>query len=430
MFLNEKQRKDILANVRKRVLTNHFNVAGIDYQEWATHFDKKSSSLISSDQEGFEAGIQESLKALRSSHTGFYHERPSRLFPQHTINATLGKWHQDGRQTWFFLDVFEGGPAHKAGIRPGQLLVEVDAIAYAPPEMPPFRTGKTHKLTVCGPDRSERRELSISVPQVKGKKDVPPILPPKAISGSMPAPGVGLLRITWFPGAMGLGFSKSLDSAISGFGNSSGLIIDLRGNIGGGLGFARLASYLCPDNRPIGYSLTPKRLRQGYQREELEHVVYPSSRVGFATTLGRFALRDKSIFLLTQGLGSQLFHGRTIILVNEWTNSAAEMLTSFAAEEKLATIIGTKTAGNVLGAVNAKVGHGYWLRLPVFGWYSPDAKCIEGSGINPDIAIEQDPVDLSTGVDRQLEAALDVLSPSSASLNSAAAVGSASRLPV
>ncbi len=418
--LTEKQRKDIVANVRKRILNNHFNVAGINYDEWATHFDDGLNSLISGDVEAFEAGIQKELKALRTSHTGFYHERPSRLFPQHTINATLGKWHRGDRQTWFFLDVFEGGPAHNAGIRPGQLLLEVDAIAYAPPEIPPFRTGMTHKLTISSPDGSERRELSISVPLVKGKKDVPPILPPKAISSSMPAPGVGLLRITWFPGAMGLGFSKSLDSAISGFGDANGLIIDLRGNIGGGLGFARLASYLCPDKRPIGYSLTPKRLRHGYQREDLEHVVYPSSRVGFATTLGRFALRDKSIFLLTQGLGSQPFHGKTIILVNEWTNSAAEMVTSFAVQEKLATVIGTKTPGNVLGAVNSKVGNGYWLRLPVFGWYSLDGKCVEGSGIHPDVPIEQDPVDLSAGVDRQLEAALDILSTSPTSLSAAA----------
>jgi len=426
MFLGEKQRKDILASVRKRVLNNHFNVAGIDYKEWTTHVDDASVSLLSGDLQRFEAGIQELLKELRSSHTGFYHERPSRLFPQHTINATLGKWHRGDQQSWFFLDVFEGGPAHQAGIRPGQLLLEVDAIAYAPPDMPPFRTGTTHKLTICSPDASGRQDLSISVPGVKGKKDVPPILPPKAIFSSMAAPGVGILRITWFPGAMGLGFSKALDSAIGGFKDAQSLIIDLRGNIGGGLGFARLASYLCPDKRPIGYSMTPKRLRRGFEREELERVVYPSSRAGFARTLTRFALRDKSIFLLTQGLGPQPFHGNIIILVNEWTNSAAEMLASFASQEKLATIIGTKTAGNVLGAVNSKVGHGYWLRLPVFGWYSLDGKCVEGSGINPDISIEPDPVSLSIGVDRQLNAALEALSSPSAFSNFAAAVGKAS----
>ena len=195
----------------------------------------------------------------------------------------------------------------------------------------------------------------------KGDKDLPPILPPKSISSSMIGPGVGLVRITWFAGAMGLGFANELDSAISAL-KAQGcdrLIVDLRGNIGGGLGFARLASYFCPDKVPIGYSLTPSRQRKGYKTEDFERVVYPDSRLGFALTLGRFAFCDKSIFLLTQGLGPKPFHGRVVFLVNEWTNSAAEMVAGFASENKLATIVGTKTAGNVLGATNAKVGGGY-----------------------------------------------------------------------
>jgi len=64
--------------------------------------------------------------------------------------------------------------------------------------------------------------------------------------------------------------------------------------------------------------------------------------------------------------------------VNEWTNSAAEMLASFASENHLATVIGTKTAGNVLGAVNQRVGGGYWLRVPVFGWYTSTASAWKG----------------------------------------------------
>jgi carboxyl-terminal processing protease len=222
--------------------------------------------------------------------------------------------------------------------------------------------------------------------------------------------GIGLLRITWFTGAMGLGFAKELHSAISAL-KAQGcdqLIVDLRGNIGGGLGFARLASYLCPDKVPIGYSLTPDRQRKGFKTEEFEHVVYPDSRSGFALTLGRFAFRDKSIFLLTQGLGPQPFHGRVTFLVNECTNSAAEMVSGVASETKLATIVGTKTAGNVLGATNVKVGGGYWLRLPVFGWYNPNGESIEGRGITPDVFIEPDPESFSKGIDTQLDAAIAV----------------------
>ena len=178
-------------------------------------------------------------------------------------------------------------------------------------------------------------------------------------------------------------------------------MIDLRGNIGGSLGFARLASYLCPGRIPIGHSLTPARLRKGYDRETLPRVPMPRTTAEFALALARFALRDKSVVLLTQGLGPQPFHGRVVILVNEWTNSAAEMLASFASENRLATIIGTKTAGNVLGAVNHKVGDGYWLRVPVFGWYTSKGECLEGRGVSPDLEVDVDLSLLERGTDQQ-----------------------------
>ncbi|MGH9436682.1 MAG: S41 family peptidase, partial [Terriglobia bacterium] len=301
----------------------------------------------------------------------------------------------------------------------------VDGIEYAPPDMPPFKTGTKHVLSVSAPDGTAAREISIEVPSRKGNKNLPPILPPKSLSASIIAPGTGLLRIAWFPGAMGPGFAKSLDAALAGLKQQGcdRLVIDLRGNIGGGLGFARLASYLCPGRVPIGYSLTPKRQRRGYQREELEQVVYPDSRLGFAVTLARFSIRDKSIFLLTQGLGPQPFHGKVAILVNEWTNSAAEMATAFAAGNKLAAIVGTKTAGNVLGAANVKVGGGYWLRLPIFGWYTPEGKCIEGQGVTPDVWAEVHPGELSAGTDTQLNTALDLLKPVTAGASAASATG-------
>src|SRR4051794_19142011 len=73
-----------------------------------------------------------------------------------------------------------------------------------------------------------------------------------------------------------------LDDAVSEL-KASGcdrLIIDLRGNIGGSLGFARLASYLCADRRPIGHSLTPSRFRTGYRLEELPRVPMPANPDG------------------------------------------------------------------------------------------------------------------------------------------------------
>ena len=61
----------------------------------------------------------------------------------------------------------------------------------------------------------------------------------------------------------------------------------------------------------------------------------PQTRAALLFTLGSYAFRDKSIHLLTQSLGAQPFHGRIVLLVNQWTNSAAEMVANFAAESRL-----------------------------------------------------------------------------------------------
>jgi C-terminal processing protease CtpA/Prc len=323
-----KQRTEILAAVKKSVLKNHFNVAGVDYNDWARRFDERSPTLLGVDLEGFEDGVRKALAELGSSHTVFYHERTNRLLPQHSINATLRAFEHDGQQRWHFLDIFEGGPADVAGIKRGDMLVAVDGIPYAPPAMPPFRIGETHRITVSTGLGEQSREIAVSVPFRKGTKNRPPIVEPRSPTHEVVAPKTGLLKIPYFPGSTGISFANALDLAIRDL-KSQGcdrLIVDLRGNIGGSLGFARLASYLCPGQVPIGHSLTPTRFRKGYTREGLPRVPMPRTTAEFVLALARFALRDKSVVLLTQGLGPQPFHGRVVILVNEWTNSAAEML--------------------------------------------------------------------------------------------------------
>jgi C-terminal processing protease CtpA/Prc len=277
--------------------------------------------------------------------------------------------------------------------------------------MPTFQMGHKYALSVSDIGGANRRDVAVHIVGAKGTKDLPPMLEPKSIVHSVIPPNVGLLKIAWFGGGMGLQFAESLDSAIRDL-TARGcdrLIVDLRGNLGGGLGFARLASYLSAGRIPIGYSLTPQRLRTGYSKDTLARVPMPEGRLGLLLTLSRFAFKDKSIILLTQGLGTQAFHNRIAILVNECTNSAAEMVAGFAAENRLATVVGQKTPGRVLGAANFKVGAGYWLRLPVMGWYTPSGVCLDGGGVSPDVQVDVDPHLLNEGRDQQLEKAIEIV---------------------
>jgi C-terminal processing protease CtpA/Prc len=420
MSPSPQERAKILASIKKAVLKHHINVGGVSYDAWTALVDQRTPELLETDTSTFESGVRELLSELKSSHIAFFHEAGKHLLPQHTLNATLRSFTIAGKERWYFLDVFEGGPAHAAGVKPGDMLLAVNGTEYLPPTMPPFDVGQTCDLRIADASGENIRHVSAKVPKRKGTRSRPPIVEPKPLSHAMVAPGVGLLRVTYFPGELGIGFANALDPVMKYLKESGAnrLIIDLRGNIGGGLGLARLASYLCPGQIPIGYSLTPGRLRKGYKKEDLPSVPMPQTRLGLLWTLGRFTFRDKSLFLLTQGLGPQPFHNRIVLLVNEWTNSAAEMVAGFAAENGLAILLGKKTAGNVLGAANFKVGSGYWVRLPIFGWYTSKGDCLEGKGVSPEILVDVDPVHLNEGTDQQLNKAIEILGGTETSLKS------------
>ena len=148
MTLDSKERAQILQSIKKLVLAQHINVGGIDYAAWTELVDKRTAELLTAEVAGFEAGIRQLLAELKTSHTVFYHSLPKELLPQHTINASLRDLPRNGGHKWMFLDVFEEGPAHLAGIRPGDILEAVDGTACLPPSTPYFAIGHTHTLLV------------------------------------------------------------------------------------------------------------------------------------------------------------------------------------------------------------------------------------------------------------------------------------------
>ena len=90
------------------------------------------------DTSKFESGVRELLSELKSSHIAFFHEGGKQLLPQHTLNVTLRSFPSAGAERWFFLDVFEGGPAYAAGIKPGDMLLAVNGTEYLPPTDAPL----------------------------------------------------------------------------------------------------------------------------------------------------------------------------------------------------------------------------------------------------------------------------------------------------
>lgn len=85
------------------------------------------------------------------------------------------------------------------------------------------------------------------------------------------------------------------------------------------------------------------------------------------------------------------------------------MVAQFAQENRLATIIGMKTAGRLVTRRASKLGYGYRLVIPIAAYVSAKGTQIEGNGITPDISIPWSFEDTASGVDRQLDSAVEAL---------------------
>ena len=117
--------------------------------------------------------------------------------------------------------------------------------------------------------------------------------------------GIGYLRTSYFPGAVGYGFIKNLEAALQALqqAGSRKFVLDLRGNPGGGLGSLRLMSLLGPASTPIGYSLTRRAIRKGLKKEDLPRIDrIPRGKLEQIGMLIRFKLlnRDRSLTLVTE----------------------------------------------------------------------------------------------------------------------------------
>ena len=168
-------------------------------------------------------------------------------------------------------------------------------------------------------------------------------------------------------------------------------------------------SYLTPGKLEVGYSLTRKRRERGYRREELTRFEgIPSHKATLLWLAARYALVEKSILVVTEGLGPQPFHGRVVLLVNEHTASAGEMVSAFAEENNLAVIVGTRTPGRLLSGSAFKVGQGYILGLPVAAYLTWQGRMLENNGIVPKFLVELSRDALRDGADTQLETAIEI----------------------
>ena len=138
-----------------------------------------------------------------------------------------------------FQDVHRGGPAYLAGIRPGDLLLGYGERDIRPPKELNFSAAQSAHLTIQKLGGAVQG-VNVQLPVPRNKKH--PVTAPEAVHAEMLTDEIGLLKVAMFPGAIGIDVAKDIDRGIAAWNGCSRLIVDLRGNTGGGIGGLRLMS--------------------------------------------------------------------------------------------------------------------------------------------------------------------------------------------
>jgi carboxyl-terminal processing protease len=245
----------------------------------------------------------------------------------------------------------EGSPADRAGIKPGDRILAVagDSTRGAPFEQLMRRMrgqpGTTVEVVVITPGHDKERKLSL----------VREIIKVKSVVARRLAGDVAYLRIKQFQASTHAEMLEAVGRLRDGGKPIGSLVLDLRQNPGGLVDQAiAVADELLPGG-----------------------VVY--------TTRARGKVIDE----VTAGPGGALVATPLVVLVDEFSASASELVAGALQDNKRGTIVGARTFGK--GSVQSilSLPNGAGMRLTTMRFFTPSGHVIQAEGITPDVLVER-----------------------------------------
>ena len=267
------------------------------------------------------------------------------------------------------VKVFEGTPARRGGIRPGEFITEVNgrSIAGVASDVATARikgpAGTKVRLEVVDPETAAPRTLTLERERIEV---------PVAESRIEKRGGrrLGVVELTTFShGAHGL-LRKEIDKVTDR--GAEGLVLDLRGNGGGLLREAVLVSSIFIEDGLVTYTKGRTKPKREFEAE------------------GDAISEDVPV----------------VVLVDRGSASASEIVTGALRDRKRATVVGSRTFGKGVFQEVLPLSNGGLLDLTVGEYYLPGGENIGKKGVRPTVRAVDDP---ETDRDEALPVALDTL---------------------
>lgn len=246
-----------------------------------------------------------------------------------------------------------GSPAARSGIRSGDQIIAVDDVTIEASTLHETisrmrgRAGSKISVTVLRDDEAITHEMRREIIRVASVHH-------EALSSNY-----GYVRVNQFSETTARELSRAIDALQDGKGGMlDGLVLDLRNNPGGVLDAAVDVSDLFLDSGVI------------------------------VTAEGRTA---DSRFRRSAHRGDVLDGAELVVLVNQGSASASEIVAGALQDHGRAVIVGTPTFGKGLVQTVMPLSKGRAIKLTTSRYYTPSGDSIHETGITPDVYIEDTP---------------------------------------
>jgi len=249
-------------------------------------------------------------------------------------------------------------PAQKAGLKPGDYILAVNGKPLIKTTITKAisllrgKKGTKVTLTVINPKDKKPRKITV-------KRDVIHI---KSIKSKMLTDGFGYIRITHFQKGTGEKMIQALEKLQKqAHGHLNGLILDLRNNAGG---------LMKPSIKVADTFLDSEKLGDN------SRIVYTKGRTPQANTAD-YATR-----------GDLLSGAPIVVLINEGSASASEIVAGALQDHKRALIVGHRSFGKGSVQTVLPISEDSAIKLTTALYYTPKGRSIQAEGIEPDIVVD------------------------------------------
>jgi carboxyl-terminal processing protease len=266
----------------------------------------------------------------------------------------------------------EGSPADRAGLKPNDLITKVDDTPLK--GLPLSEAVKRMRgepktkvlLTVFRKDENRTFPVTIIREEIKTQ----------SVKSKLIEPGYGWIRVSQFQERTVEDFARKIEEMYKQDPQLKGMVLDLRNDPGGLLDAAvALSAAFLPDNVTV--------VTTNGQLAESKFTYKASPQ------FWRRNNNNDPITRMTQATGGALKKVPLVVLVNEGSASASEIVAGALQDYKRATLMGSQTFGKGSVQTVRQLGPDTALKITTARYYTPNGRAIQAKGIVPDVMLDE-----------------------------------------